>query len=425
MEVPATLAPLWQPSEETVANARITAFRERAERRAGRSLPTYEDLWTWSITDLDGFWGALWDFFGLSEVFGDYQMVLAQERNPGSVWFPDVTVNFTEYVLAQGRAEDVAIVGVVESGEGIELTWEELRRQVAAVAQWLRSRGVARGDRVIGYLPNIPEAVVAMLATAGIGAIWSSVGQDYAPSAVADRLGPLDAKVLVTADSYLHGGRAHDRREAIVEVLGSLPTITDVLVVERLTHGGLPVPGVSPGPNVQTHAWAQVSARQAEGIWERVGFDDPLWVLFSSGTTGRPKGIVQSHGGILLEELKLLGLHLDLGPDDRLFWFTSPSWVMWNIQASALATGASIVCYDGSPTYPDARRLWQLSADCKVTLFRIQPRIPRGIPHDPDRARARPGPVRAASDGHDRGPDQPSHPQVGRLRIRRAAALLR
>lgn len=359
--------PLWVPSERAVEAARMTAFRRFAEESTGRRLPDYAALWEWSTTELDEFWGALWDFYGLDHAFGAHGTVLAEERMPGSTWFPQMQLNYAEYVLAAGRDNDVAIVGVTERGDRREISWRELRAQVGSVAAWLRSVGVGRGDRVVGYLPNIPEAVVAMLATTGIGAIWSSVGQDYAPSAAVDRLGPLEAKVLVTADSYVLGGRDRDRREAVTEIVSSMPSTSDVLVVHR--DEGAPIGA----DTARVHAWSDIVSAESAPSWQRVGFDDPLWVLFSSGTTGRPKGLVQSHGGILLEELKLLGLHLDLGPGDRLFWFTSPSWVMWNIQASALATGASIVCYDGSPTHPDARRLWQLVAECGVTVFGSSP----------------------------------------------------
>ncbi|MCK0111668.1 acetoacetate--CoA ligase [Ornithinimicrobium sp. F0845] len=372
----ATPAPLWEPSEETVAHPRVTAFTALAERVSGRRLTAYSDLWAWSTTDLDGFWGAVWDFFGLPEVFGAHGPVLAREAMPGSVWFPEVRLNYAEFVLT-GRPEDeVAIVGVGEDDAPTELTWGELRRQVGSLAAWLRERGVGRGDRVVGYLPNIPEAVVAMLATAGVGAVWSSVGQDYAPAAAGDRLGPLEARVLITADSYRYAGTRHDRRAAVREVLGLLPTVTDVVMVARGEGPAKPLTkdGMDQQNPYQNWGWGEVVTSDAAQIaWERVGFDDPLWVLFSSGTTGRPKGMVQSHGGILLEQLKLLGLHLDLGPGDRLFWFTSPSWVMWNIQASALAVGASILCYDGAPTAPDARRLWHLVTEHRVTVFGSSP----------------------------------------------------
>ncbi|TWP34995.1 acetoacetate--CoA ligase [Leekyejoonella antrihumi] len=365
MEHLAGPAPLWEPTDQTVAGARVTAFRHFAQHRTGRELPDYDALWTWSTTDLAEFWSAVWDYYGVGEMFGAYRKVLDDERMPGSRWFTEARVNFAEYALSKGAAAEVAIAGATESGGRIELTWAQLRAQVASVAQWYRDRGVGRGDRVVGYLPNIPEAIVAMLAAAAIGAIWSSVGQDYAPAAATDRFGPLEPRVLVTTDGYRYAGAELDRRQAITQVLAGLPTVTDALVIERLTDGHLDHPGVG--------HWADVVAQPAEPYFLRVGFDGPLWVLFSSGTTGLPKGMVQSHGGILLEQLKLLGLHADLGPQDRFFWFTSPSWVMWNIQLSGLLTGASVVCYDGSPTYPDARTLWRLVADLRVTSFGSSP----------------------------------------------------
>lgn len=359
--------PVWQPSEQEVASARVTAFAKYAAARTGRRLDGYAELWEWSTSELEEFWGTVWDFIGLGEVFGPHGTVLAEERMPGSTWFPDVRVNYAQHVLAQGADDAVAIVGTGEDDVVREVTWGQLRRQSAAVAEWLRDRGVGPGDRVVGYLPNVPEAVAALLATASVGAVWSSVGQDYSPTAVSDRLGPLGARVLVTADGYRYAGKPVDRRAAVAEVLAGLTTVTDVLVVERLGAGPLE------GAGRPVHTFDDVVAAEAEARFEQVAFDDPLWVLFSSGTTGRPKGIVQSHGGILLEMLKLLTLHLDLGPSDRLFWFTSPSWVMWNIQSTALATGASILCYDGAPHQPDARRLWQLAADHDVTVLGCSP----------------------------------------------------
>ena len=360
-------SPLWQPSEQHIADAKVTAFARFAAERTGRTLTTYPELWEWSTSELEEFWTAVWDFCGLPEVFGEHGPALAEERMPGSTWFPDVRVNYAQHILAQGQDDAVAIVGTGENDAVTQLTWGDLRRQSAAVAHWLREHGVGRGDRVVGYLPNVPEAVVALLATASVGAIWSSVGQDYSPTAVCDRLAPLEPRVLVTADGYHYAGREVDRRAAVADVLTGLPTVTDVLVVGRIGVGPTPAQGRT------VHVWGEVADREAEPAFEPVAFDDPLWVLFSSGTTGRPKGIVQSHGGILLEMLKLLTLHLDLGPADRLFWFTSPSWVMWNIQSTALATGASILCYDGAPHHPDARRLWHLAAEHEVTVLGCSP----------------------------------------------------
>lgn len=367
------LPPLWSPSDAVVERARVTEFQRLAEERTGRTFSNYEDLWEWSTRDLGGFWATVAEYFGVTSLSAASE-VLAIEAMPGSQWFPGVSTNFAAHVLAQGEPEEVAVIGLDEDGDRSALTRAQLRDAVAAVARELRVAGVTRGNRVVGYVPNIAEAVVAMLAAASIGAIWSSVGMDYAANAAIDRLGPLEPVVLVYATGYRYGGRVHDRREAVEALVAGLPTLAGVIEVPRV--------GLSSGeawPSVRKRSWEQVVAastdRLADGAdhAEPMGFDDPLWVLFSSGTTGPPKGIVQSHGGVLLELLKFVGLHFDQGPGDRFFWFTSPSWVMWNIQVSALATGASIVCYDGAPTYPDANRLWRVIAETGTTLFGSSP----------------------------------------------------
>jgi len=353
---------VWRPSPEAARRTAMSRFAETAGVEVGTGIAGYRRLWQWSVSDLPGFWAAVWRYYGL-ERYGTPETVLAEEKMPGARWFPGIRLNIADYILSRGEPGDLAVTGVTETGERTTLTRAQLRDQVAGLARSLRDLGVRRGDRVVGYLPNVPEAVVAFLAAASIGAVWSSVGQDYSAQAVIDRIGQLEPVVLITATGYHYGGRGHSRREEIEQIRSGIPSLRHTIVVVR--DGGDPADG---------HLdWRDLVRRDAEPKHEMVDFDHPLWVLFSSGTTGLPKGIVHGHGGILLEQLKFLGLHTDLGPRDRFFWYTSPSWVMWNIQACALATGAGIVCYDGSPTYPGPARLWEIVADQGVTVFGSSP----------------------------------------------------
>lgn len=355
--------PLWTPTPDERAGANMTSFQAFVESTQDRTFSNYEDLWLWSITELEVFWSSVWEFFGVGDARA-YERVLASESMPGAQWFPGATVNFAAFLLEQGEDEDVAIISVDERGGSRSLTRGELREQVSRVASALRHAGVGLGDRVVGYLPNTGEAVVAFLATAWLGAIWSSVGQDYAAPAVVDRFAQLQPTVLIAADGYWFGGRQHDRVEAVREIQAGLPSLTHTIMVSRL---GAPISEDSWG------TWAETLSHSPSLAPELLPFSHPLWILFSSGTTGLPKGLVHGHGGILVETLKQMSLHWNLKNDDRLLWYTSPSWVMWNLQVSALATGGSIVCYDGSPTSPDPSALWKLVADLGVTFFGSSP----------------------------------------------------
>ncbi|MGO4200918.1 acetoacetate--CoA ligase [Rhodococcus sp. TAF43] len=354
--------PQWVPTDADIEKARITDFARWVERRTGLSLPDYAALWQWSVDHIGDFWQAVWDYFEVRSIT-DPGPALANDAMPGAVWFPDARLNYVDHVTRSARTDRPAVVYEAEDGHPVVLSWAELLRQAGALAATLRSLGVGEGDRVVGYLPNVPEAVVAFLATAGLGAVWAACGQDYSAPAALDRLGQLEPKVLIAADGYRFGGRTHPRHEEIAHLRGSMPSLVGTVLVPKL--GTEPV--------TDAIAWADATAGDAPLEPVPVPFDHPLWVVFSSGTTGLSKGIVHGHGGVLLEHVKSLALQMDIGTDDTFLWYTSPSWMMWNFQVAGLLVGATIVCYDGSPGYPDTDSLWALAARHRVTVLGTSP----------------------------------------------------
>ena len=361
---PGTPEKLWEPSAELIERARMTEYMRWLETERGLRFEGYEELWRWSVDDLEGFWSSIWDFFGV-RADGGYDRVLGSREMPGAEWFAGAQVNYTEHVFAGKKDTETAILHASELRDLSELSWGELRAQVAAVAAGLRELGVERGDRVVAYMPNIPEAIVAFLAAASIGAIWSSCSPDFGPASVIDRFAQIEPKVLFAVDGYRYGGKDFDRRETIARLQAEMPSLERTVV--------LPYLGSDPDLSSLRDAmrWEELLAR-GDGAaldFERVSFDHPLWVLYSSGTTGLPKAIVQGQGGILLEHLKKLNLHVDAHPGDRLFWFTTTGWMMWNFLVSGLLTRAAIVLYDGNPGHPDMGVLWDLAERAGVTMF--------------------------------------------------------
>jgi acetoacetyl-CoA synthetase len=333
---------LWEPPSALAERAVMTRFMRE------HGFDDYHALWRWSVDDLEGFWAAIWDFFGVD---GRYDRVLGSQAMPGAEWFPGAHVSYPEHLFRGKDPDSVAIVHASELREQAELTWGELRAQVACIQAGLRELGVGPGDRVAAYMPNIPEAVAAFLATASLGAVWSSCSPDFGARSVIDRFAQIEPKVLLAVDGYRYNGRDFDRAETvrgIHEAVGG-----------RLVRLGY----------VDGSGWEPGFEREGELIFERVPFDHPLWVLYSSGTTGLPKAIVHGQGGILLEHLKKLHLHVDAQAGDRLFWFTTTGWMMWNFIVSGLLTGAAIVLYDGSPGHPDMGVLWDLAETAGITTF--------------------------------------------------------
>ncbi len=343
--------PQWVPSDRDIAAARVTDFARFAEQRTGATFPDYRALWQWSIADIAGFWAAVWDYF---DIGARGSTVLENKQMPGARWFPGTTMNYVDQIVRNARTERPAIIYASEGQPDQEVSWAELLCRTAAFADALRGVGVGPGDRVAGYLPNIPEAVIAFLGTAAVGAVWSACGQDYSAKAALDRLGQLEPKVLVTANGYRFGGKYRDKREDVAVLRAGLPTLRATFSTDDFADD------LSASSDRELHTVA-------------VPFDHPLWILFSSGTTGLPKGIVHGHGGVVLEHLKAVALQSDIGSDDTFFWFTSPSWMMWNLQLSGLLAGATVVCYDGSPSAGAPDTLWDIAARVKATVFGTSP----------------------------------------------------
>ena len=355
---------LWEPPAELVERARMTEYMRWLAAERGLDFDGYDDLWRWSVTDLEGFWSSIWDFFEV-QADGGYDRALSSHEMPGAEWFAGTRLNYAEHAFAGVDDAAPAILHASELRDLSELSWGELRAQVAAVAAGLRELGVERGDRVVAYLPNIPEAIVAFLASASIGAVWSSCSPDFGPASVIDRFAQIEPKALFAVDGYRYGGKDFDRRETLAELQAAMPSLVGTVVLPYLD----PDPDLSPLRDARRWDELLAAGEGAELTFERVPFDHPLWVLYSSGTTGLPKAIVQGHGGILLEHLKKLHLHVDAHPGDRLFWFTTTGWMMWNFLVSGLLTRAAIVLYDGNPGHPDMSVLWDLAARAGVTMF--------------------------------------------------------
>ncbi len=359
---------LWTPPPELVEGSAMARYLAWLRETRGLDLPDYDAAWRWSVEDLEGFWRSILERFEV-RAEGSPEPVLPERRMPGARWFPGLRLNHAEHLLREPD-DRPAIVYRREDGFAAELTRAELADAVARAAAGLRRLGVRAGGRVGAFLPNAPEAAIALLACSSIGAIWSACSPEFGVRAVLDRFGQIEPKVLLAVDGYRYGGRAFDRLGVVAEIAAGLPGLEHLVLVPSLREDPLAaaraVPGFPPAM-----AWSELLAEPASGPgpFTRVPFEHPLWILYSSGTTGLPKPIVQGHGGILLEHLKAIALHHDVGPGERFFWFTTTGWMMWNFLLGGLALGATVVLYDGSPSFPDLTALWRLAAEVGITTF--------------------------------------------------------
>lgn len=353
----------WQPASNE--NSQIARFSEFASHRTGRDLTqSYADLWRWSVEELDDFWATIWDFYGLPER-NINDPVISLEQMPGAVWFPNNSVNYTTEIFRGPDLSSTALIEIDESMRQEEITWGQLQAEVAAFAQSLTRHGIVAGDRVVGYLPNRREAIVSLLGSAAIGATWALCGLEYPSPAAISRLSQLEPRALITTTRQVFSGQERDLSNNVSELITGLPSLE--IVIHARDSVALPE------QSVQQFLWTKWVAEPAVFAPVHLKFDHPLWVLFSSGTTGTPKGIVHGHGGIVLEYLKLAGLHLDLKPGDRLFWYTSPSWMMWNYITSSLVSGATVVLYDGSPAYPNADQVFRVAEATDSNVIGMSP----------------------------------------------------
>ena len=357
---------LWTPGPDRVGRANVTAFTRWLARERGLDFDGYHALWRWSVTDLDAFWQAVWDYCGI-EASAPPTAVLGRRTMPGADWFPGARLNYAQHVLRREQAGQDALYYQSETTPLAALPWPDLANSVRVLGTRLRAMGVRPGDRVASCMPNIPQTVIAMLATTSIGAVWTSCSPDFGGRGISDRFGQLAPKVLFCVDSYRYGGRDYDRSAEMEQVIALLPGLEQVIHVPG--PAGLAITGA--------RAWDDVMDQPpvpAAGFeFEQVPFGHPLWVLFSSGTTGLPKAITHSHGGILIEQLKLQTLNMDLRPGDRLFFYTTAGWMMWNFLVSSLLLGVRPLLYDGNPAYPGPGVLWEMAQDARVTMFGASP----------------------------------------------------
>ena len=353
---------LWKPGKDLLEHSGLTRYMQWLAREKGLDLQDYDDLWNWSVKDLPAFWGSFFAFAGI-RTHSPYTHVMQKPAKGmiGTSWFTGATVNYAEHVFANADSAHPAILFRAENGTQEEISWAELRDRTARLAHWLRAQGVVKGDRVVSLLPNIPEAVIAFLAVQSIGAVWSSCSPDFGNASIEDRFVQVEPRVMFVPDGYRYNGKVYTKIESWQALRGKLPSLAKVVLV----------PCVEAGSRMADVAyWPDLMQADAPPLhFEPLPFDHPLWILYSSGTTGKPKAITHSVGGNLIEHLKVLMLHWDVKPGERFFWYSTTGWMMWNFSVASLLVGATLVIYDGSAGHPSLHALWDLARDCGIHHF--------------------------------------------------------
>jgi acetoacetyl-CoA synthetase len=356
--------PLWTPDARFIAESRMKNYMDWLAEKKNLRFKNYDDLYLWSVDQVEAFWLSIWEYFDV-ESHSPFGKVLSSLNMPGARWFEGATLNYAEHIFSARNTQHPAIIFKSEKVENVEISWEELAGQVGSFQTYLREVGVGKGDRVVAYLPNIPEATVGFLASCSLGAVWSSCSPDFGVNSVVERFQQISPKVLITVDGYHYNGKSFSKIDAVKELVSALPSVEKVVVIPYLDPNRLQFDIPKSVTWVSTFRPAGVSKLS----FEPVPFNHPIWVLYSSGTTGKPKAMTHSHGGSLLEHLKYLALHNDVKPGERFFWFTTTGWMMWNFVQASMLAGATIVLYDGSPGYPDLNVLWEFAEKAKIHHF--------------------------------------------------------
>lgn len=356
---------LWQPTPALLKDNNLRKYMDWLAREKSLHFEDYTALWQWSTTELEAFWASLWEYFDIQHQT-PYTQVLSSRQMPDCAWFKGATLNYAAHVFRQKSDERPAIIFQSEQHTRTEMSWAELEAQTAAMAYFLRESGIQPGDRVAAFLPNSPHAIVSVLASMSVGAVWSSCSPDFGAASVADRFAQIEPRILIAVDGYSYGGKGYDKTETVREICARLPTVEKVIWIPFLNENA----SLSlERPVLNWSEMLQIAPSGKPLSMHAAQFSDPLWVLYSSGTTGVPKAIVHSHGGNLLEHLKYLHFHNDIRPGERFFWYSTTGWMMWNFTVGALMSGATIVLYDGSPGFPDLNVLWDLAEKNKITHF--------------------------------------------------------